>query len=224
MTHDSTLTVDINRILLPLLATLVVRACLVWLLGRGHVSVRASTGDVAELRSVLIVLPPMPSPAPMQAPQAVEPLRADEARRPTVNTAERPTGIHDPAVNAPTLRIEAGVSRAPIDWGLEAELSAKNAATQMYAKPQQRSLDGSEAGHRAAQTPIKKPDFDWRPQTKRYGLTPEGVPYFQLNDRCVLVLFLIGCGIGKMPPPNRELFEDMGHPHLPTSSVPGANE
>lgn len=107
-----------------------------------------------------------------------------------------------------------------IDWSAAAANAAKDAAARLDAKPQQRALDGSDKKETAK--PKAPNEFGWS-KTKRLGFTPEGLPYVWLNRRCILTI-LVACGLGKLPPPNRDLFEHMNDPDETTGSVPEVKE
>lgn len=127
----------------------------------------------------------------------------------------------EPAVTtAPEQETEQAT--APIDWHEQAGISAKDLAAKLDAKPSHRALDGSDATEAAK--PKKRAEFEWRPNMQRFGLTPEGVPYIQLSERCVYVMFFVACGFGAESAPNGELFEDMDDPNVERGAVPSVGE
>lgn len=204
-----------QRYALPILATLAIHVALLMLLQPHEPSSRRFSQS--EQRSVLLLRPTLRSAPTIErqssSPLEIKPRQKDVTQPPP----SRSTAITFPApIEAETL------AQAPdIDWHNESERSAKSVVSEAHAPPKQRSLDSRPAGAEAGSN--EKPvDFDWSLSSKPYGLTPDGLPYIHLGERCVYVLPMpiIACGFGAKPPPNRNLFERMGDPNLPDSSVP----
>jgi len=183
----------------------------------------------AEHWSVLLLLP---SPITPQKAEPKNPAPAVSGR--STRAASAASSSSQPS-NTETHKSSKAITVAPeenveqaskpvIDWSAEAKNSAKNAAAKLSAQPQQRALDGNDRKESAK--PKKNSEFEWRPETKRFGITPQGLPYIRLNRRCVLLppLPLFGCGLGKLPPPNRELFEGMNDSDASKAAAPDAGE
>lgn len=68
----------------------------------------------------------------------------------------------------------------------------------------------------------RQSSFEWDPEPDMFGI--EGLlPFVRLGERCIAGLGFFGCGIGKLPEPNGNLFDDMKDPERPKSSVPDAD-
>jgi hypothetical protein len=182
----------------------------------------------AEQWSVLLLLP-SPIAPPKAEPEKAPAVSGHSTRAVSAaSSSSQPSNAetHEPS-KAITVAPEESVEQEPkptIDWSAEAKKSAKDAAARVDAKPQQRVLDGSDKKETAK--PKKNSEFEWRPETKRFGLTQQGLPYIRLNRRCVLLppLPLFGCGLGKLAPPNRELFEGMDDSDASKAAAPDAGE
>lgn len=177
----------------------------------------------SEQWSVLWLLTTPPSEQP-QAPQAVVTDRNQSAiKRPRSSSSSPASPKVAPEANTaitiqPQERADQA-SKPTIDWDAAATDSTKELAGKLDAKPSQRALDGSDKKESAK--PKKQSEFDWRPETKRFGVTEHGLPYIRLNRRCVyLPPYILGCGLGKLPPPNRDLFKGMDDPDEVRDSVP----
>lgn len=104
----------------------------------------------------------------------------------------------------------------PFDWRSEAARAAERHAGQLNAPPV-RDLAGRPKPARRKCDPL--PKFDWDPEPEKAGFA--GIlPFVRLGKRCVLGLGFFGCGIGKLPEANGELFADMDNPNTAEGSVP----
>jgi hypothetical protein len=127
-----------------------------------------------------------------------------------------PSGKHQPASDhAITLPPEAP-QRPDIDWQREAELAAQNAVADAEREGNFRDL--------SSLTPLQRdwitrnhmepapPGIHW--QHPRVQFIDRGVPIpiIWINDRCVLIIPLVFCGIGHISA-NGDLFEHMRDPH-----------
>jgi len=92
-----------------------------------------------------------------------------------------------------------------VDWERQASEAASRIAGEDSAY-----MVGADRRRLPADAAPKEPNFRWsRTATDRLGTTEDGMTYFRLNDRCVLVNFLLpGCVIGKIEPKG-DLFKDM---------------
>lgn len=168
-------------------------------------------------------------PAPeLKTPESPQPLRPSRSQStaPRANAASSSSAhanVSSKPSNAITIQPQeqsAETSKPAIDWDAAAAISSKDLAAQLNATPQQRALDGSDKKESAK--PKKQSEFEWS-KTKRFGLTPAGLPYVRLNRRCVWSI-LVGCAIGKLSPPNRDLFKGMNDPDEVKDSVPDSKE
>ena len=65
-------------------------------------------------------------------------------------------------------------------------------------------------------------EFEWNPEQHRVGFSG-GLPYVRVGERCVVGLGFFGCGFGRLPSANGDLFEGMDDPERDRSSVPSPN-
>lgn len=200
-----------------LLITAAVHGWLLYLLWQHQPQV--TEREKSERRSTVWLLPLNPPLAPPTLPKrdATSSSARATVELPVTKLEPEP----EPAVTT-TPKQEAEQATAPIDWHAQAGISAKDLAAKLDAKPSRRALDGSDATEAAK--PKKRAEFEWRPNMQRFGFTPEGLPYIQLGERCVYVMFIVGCAFGAEPAPNGELFEDMHDPNVERGSVPSPEE
>jgi hypothetical protein len=157
-----------------------------------------------EERLLVIELPP---------PTEELPREPTKPRRPTTR---RP--LEPPADTAITPPPAGPKDRPPIDWYGEAERAARGAAEADAPRSfdeQPPSLD--------RKCKKREPSFEWNPEPGRVGVAG-GLPFVRLGERCVLGLGFFGCGIGKAPEANGDLFDDMNDPNENTSSVPDPDD
>ena len=110
-----------------------------------------------------------------------------------------------------------------IDWDLEAEATA-DAIVRDLLKGDQRKCDDSPKRDPWL-PPCKRstPKFGWDPQEQRAGFS-DGLPYVRLGRRCILVLGMIGCSVGRVPDANSHLLDHMKDPDRDRSSVPDIDD
>lgn len=199
-----------------LLITAAVHGWLLYLLWQHQPQV--TEREKSERRSTVWLLtlnPPLAPPTPPKRDAT------SSTRATTESSVTKLEPEPEPAVTAAPEQ-ETEQATAPIDWHEQAGISAKDLAAKLDAKPSHRALDDSNTAETAK--PKKRAEFEWRPDMQRFGFTPEGLPYIRLGERCVYVMFIVGCAFGAAPPPNGELFDDMGDPNVERGSVPNANE
>lgn len=105
----------------------------------------------------------------------------------------------------------------PVDWYLEAEAAAR-------ARIAKETQPGPRAFGEQPKSPYRKcksreSSFVWNAEPDKAGFAG-GLPFVRLGKRCIIGLGFFGCGIGKLPEANGELFADMHDPDQPVSSVP----
>jgi hypothetical protein len=161
-------------------------------------------------RSILLLdLTPPATSLPAQKPS------------PDRSTITRAREYPSPDTSGDSTAIEAPLAIPPIDWYLEAERVASGAEWAEPNEPKCRASDHPGSLRPECREP-KRPS-DWEPEPARAGF--EGLlPYVRLGKRCVIGLGFFGCGIGKLPEANGDLFDDMNDPDLLRSSVPDIDE
>lgn len=107
-------------------------------------------------------------------------------------------------------------SSAPADWWSDARVAAE-LQTRRHESSETRNLAGPPAS--ASRKCAKAPTFKWDPEPKRAGFSGM-LPFVRIGKRCVVGLGFFGCGIGKLPEDNGQLFEGMGDPAAEQGSVP----
>jgi hypothetical protein len=107
------------------------------------------------------------------------------------------------------------------DWQLEAQRSVE-AMAPGWLEEQKRKCETAD-GPPPPECRQRKYEFGWSSETGKVGLSGL-LPYVRLGQRCVIGLGFFGCGIGKLPEPNGDLFEHMRDPDRPRSSVPDVPE
>lgn len=111
-------------------------------------------------------------------------------------------------------------SSAPIDWSAQAAEAAA-AVVDKAIRQETRKCDPSDSPN--SFLPRCNPpshEFEWSPEPK-VGFSG-GLPYVRLGKRCAVGLGFFGCGIGRLPPANGDLFEGMSDPERDRSSVPSS--
>jgi hypothetical protein len=182
-------------------AVLVLHVAMLALLMSGRVPRLDSYID--DTAMTLIVLPPAASPR-VVVPERTTPVPA-RARE----SGAAPSAI--PTETTPPIE-----ERAPIDWTREAELAANHQvdAVEIERRRARGFTPGAQSREpEVARTPA--PDFAWsKAATQPIEQLPEGGTLIRLNDRCVIVIYVIPmpfCGIGEIPA-NGDLFEHMNDP------------
>lgn len=119
--------------------------------------------------------------------------------------------------------LEAPPAIPPIDWYLEGErvVHATGAEWTEPNEPKCRASDHPGSLRPECREP-KRPS-DWEPEPEKAGFAGL-LPYVRLGKRCVIGLGFFGCGIGKLPEPNGDVFDAMNDPDRPRSSVPDVDE
>lgn len=74
----------------------------------------------------------------------------------------------------------------------------------------------------APESAPKAQPFGWDPSPNRVGIAG-GLPYVELGKRCALGFGFFGCGVGKLPAANGDVFDGMDNPDRDRSSVPDVN-
>jgi|SRR5580704_17869935 len=114
-------------------------------------------------------------------------------------------------------------SSSALDWNLEAQAGA-DAAVRDLVKGEKRRCDDS-----PKRDPWLPPcrrstsRFGWDAEDQRAGFS-DGLPYVRLGKRCVLVLGMVGCRVGKLPEPNSHLFDHLNDADRDRSSVPDLDD
>jgi hypothetical protein len=168
-----------------------------------RMSVQRLPASLSERALLLIELPP---PERSEAP----PPSPAKARLRTREAPARPTGS---AITLPAPR-----DPAPwVDWQAEGERAARDAAARQ-AEPGPRAF-GEQPVSRYRKCKPRDSSFEWDPEPDKAGFAG-GLPFVRLGKRCVVGLGFFGCGIGKLPEANGELFAHMHSADEPESSVP----
>ena len=188
---------------LVFLAVLMLHAVIVLLLIRpARLLTNSRTSDEP---LILMLLRSGPPPAAVVA--APRPAPASKAR----STKREPAPVPVPG-NAITLPPEAA-PRPSVDWQHEAELAAQNAVAGAEREGNFRNL--------SSLTPLQldwikrnhmepaPPGIHWK--RPRVEVTPGGLPIIWINERCVLVIVMVFCGIGHIEA-DGGLFNQMGDP------------
>jgi hypothetical protein len=153
-------------------------------------------------------------------PEWIEPPTPDETGAPTQTPAAVNRRRRDTAPES-ALPADPPLSTAPTpDWHAAAERAAQRATS---GNPNQTHLFVSpESPYRDCQR--RKNNFEWKPDAHRTGWA-NGLPYVRMGKRCVVGLGFFGCALDpELPPPDGELFEDMGTANQMDGSVPGAQD
>jgi hypothetical protein len=186
------------------LAVLMLHAAIVFLLLRpGRLLTNSGTRDLPLFLMLLHSIPPpatgiaTPRPAPASKTRFAK-------REPA--PAPAPDNAITPPPEVPP--------RPSVDWQREAELAAQNAVADAERQGNFRDL--------SALTPqqldwIKRnhmepapPGIHWK--RPRVEITPGGLPVIWINERCVLVVVMVFCGIGHIEA-DGGLFNHMRDPH-----------
>jgi hypothetical protein len=188
---------------LVFLAVLMLHAVIVLLLIRpARLLTNSRTSDEP---LILMLLRSGPPPAAVVA--APRPAPASKAR----STKREPAPVPVPG-NAITLPPEAP-PQPSVDWQHEAELAAQNAVAGAEREGNFRNL--------SSLTPLQldwikrnhmepaPPGIHWK--RPRVEVTPGGLPIIWINERCVLVIVMVFCGIGHIEA-DGGLFNHMGDP------------
>jgi hypothetical protein len=189
------------------LAVLMLHAGIVLLLIRSSRLSMSSRGAPDEPLILRFLHPAPPAAARLAAPRPAPPSKSRSAKR-------GPASVLAPD-NAITLPPEAA-PRPEIDWRREAELAAQNAVADAEREGNFRDLSSLTPWQRDW---IKRnhmepapPGIHW--QHPRVEFIDRGVPIpiIWINERCVLIIPLVFCGIGHISA-NGDLFEHMRDPH-----------
>jgi hypothetical protein len=187
---------------LILVAVLMLHAAIVLLLIRpGRLSTSSGTSDEPIILMLLHSIPP-----PATAIATPRPAPASKAR-----SAKRgPAPAPDNAITLPP----APPPQPSVDWQHEAELAAQSAVADAEREGKFRDL--------SSLTPLQldwikrnhmepaPPGIHWK--RPRVEVTPGGLPIIWINERCVLVIVMVFCGIGHIEP-DGGLFNHMRDPH-----------
>ena len=138
-------------------------------------------------------------------------------------TQAPPTIIVEPKASEeqPLIAPTAPNSSATIDWTAQAtEVAA--AVVDKAIRDEARECDptDSPSSFLPPCNPRTKP-FEWTGEP-RVGFSG-GLPYVRVGKRCAIGLGFFGCGIGRLPPANGDLFEGMDDAERDRSSVPSSN-
>ena len=134
-----------------------------------------------------------------------------------------------PAQRAPVLPIAPGAaplvpqSSSALDWNLEAQAAA-DAAVRDLVKGEKRRCDDSPKRD-SWLPPCRRSTsrFGWDAEDQRAGFS-DGLPYVRLGKRCVLVLGMVGCRVGKLPEANSHLFDHLNDADRDRNSVPDLDD
>ncbi|MFL6619767.1 MAG: hypothetical protein ACJ8MH_14275 [Povalibacter sp.] len=169
--------------------------------------------------ALTVVIVPEPRVEPPRLPQerveksALQPARAKPLSSPRI---KQPAAVQSGSESPGTPHI---------DWHGEIGRVAKEAAESASKKDLNLPCKAPRKFDEPPQTncrPQPAP-FEWDPEQPLAGLAGL-LPFVRLGKRCVIGLGFFGCGIGKLPEPNGELFKSMNDPDRPRSSVPDSNE
>jgi hypothetical protein len=188
------------------LAVLMLHAAIVLLLVRPvRLLTHSGTSDEPLLLMLLRSIPPPATGAasPRPAPAA----NARSAKR-------EPAPVPDNAITLPPEAPPEGPPRPSIDWQHEAELAAQNAIAGAEREGNFRDLSSLTPSQldwikRNHMEPAP-PGIPWK--RPRVEITPGGLPVIWINERCVLVVVMVFCGIGHIEA-DGGLFNHMRDPH-----------
>jgi hypothetical protein len=188
---------------LILLAVLMLHAAIVLLLLRpARLLTNSGTSDEP---LILMLLHPRPPPTT----EVATPRPAPASKIRSAKHELAPAPAPDNAITAPEVP-----PRPSIDWQQEAELAAQNAVADAEREGKFRDL--------SSLTPLQlewikqnhmepaPPGIHWK--RPRVEVTPGGLPVIWINERCVLVIVMVFCGIGHIEA-DGGLFKHMGDPH-----------
>jgi hypothetical protein len=112
-------------------------------------------------------------------------------------------------------------AESAIDWGAEAQRSARRAAAAEKG-PRARAFGTiPESPYRPCAK--RESSFTWDPEPKKAGFAG-GLPYVRVGKRCIVGLGFFGCEIGALTPANGTLLDDMKTDYRERSSVPHIDE
>lgn len=178
-------------------------------------NIRPRTMQVVESdapdRSILLLdlTPPVASP-PADKP------------KPKPTAAARPRERPDPESSGESYAITEPTAIPPIDWYSEAERAARVAGDE-WVDPNPPCRGNEQPGSVLHGCRAPKPPAEWEPEPAKAGI--DGLlPWVRLGKRCIVGLGFFGCGIGKLPEANGDVFDDMRDPDRQRSSVPEVAE
>jgi hypothetical protein len=193
---------------LVFLAVLMLHAAIVLLLIRpARLSTNSGTSD--EPLMLMLLHSPPPPPAGVATPRPAQTSKSRPARR---ESEPAPAIAPDNAITLPP----AAQPPSAVDWQHEAELAAQDAVADAEREGNLRDL--------SSLTPrqldwIKRNHMEPAPpgilwQHPRVEFIDRGVPIpvIRINDRCVLIIPLVFCGIGHIEA-SGDLFNHMRDPH-----------
>jgi hypothetical protein len=189
---------------LVLIAVICVHVLLLALFARIATDSHRRTDAEAKGRTVLVLISP-PKVRPQLETISQAPPRANRALGPKMKVEPRSTEKTAPAA---------------VDWRAAGERAAREAV-------EEGARDGvrkfGEPRRKTQEREDEKYEFGWSPEPESAGFMGP-FPYARLGKRCIIVLSLFSCAIGELPKPNGQLFEHMGDPNAPHSSVPEPRE
>jgi hypothetical protein len=142
---------------------------------------------------ILMFLHSQPAPSTEVATPGPAPSSKARSAKREPASAPAPTPTPDNAITAPEVP-----PKPSVDWQHEAELAAQNAVADAEREGNIRDL--------SSLTPLQldwikrnhlepaAPGIPW--QRPRVEITPGGLPVIWINERCVLVIVMVFCGIG----------------------------
>jgi hypothetical protein len=110
-----------------------------------------------------------------------------------------------------------------LDWNLEAQAAADAAARDLVKGEKRRCDDSPKRDPWLPPCRRSTSKFGWDAEDQRAGFS-DGVPYVRLGKRCVLVLGMVGCRVGKLPEANSHLFDHLHDADADRSSVPDLDD
>ena len=158
-------------------------------------------------RSILLLdLTPPPTPPPADKPAPMRPAATRPRELPSPESSRESTAITEPTA----------IPR--VDWYSEAERAAR-AAGDEWVDPNPPCRGNERPGSVLHECMAPKPPAEWEPEPAMGGI--DGLlPWVRLGKRCIVGLGFFGCGIGKLPEANGDVFDDMRDPDRQRSSVP----
>lgn len=158
-------------------------------------------------------------------PAVAEPQPSITPRQPVIRPDPLPTAIERGIAGEPPNQGPiTPPSEAPaIDWRTQGTQAASDAVDKAI-RQETRECDPSDRPDSfLPPCTHREHKFEWNPEEPRVGFSG-GLPFIRLGERCAIGLGFFGCGFGKKPPANGELFEHMDDPERDRSSVPALDD
>lgn len=161
---------------------------------------------------ILLDLTPPPVEVPKTPPQ---PASRNLARTNTKQVPQPQRTEESPAAITPE------PPQSPIDWRLEAHITAEAQAKGGIQKQRQECEEARQHGKYPPGCPRDSYDPHWEPEDKKAGLIGGFIPYVRLGKRCIVALGFFACNPDpELPKARGDLLNDMTDPSRPASSIP----